>query len=290
MNIHDKLNLAENYIRNHLSEPLSLDLLSQVAGISKFHFHRIFLLSRGVNVAQYIQRMRFKKASYQLAFEPNIKVIDIAYEAGFENPESFSRAFKKMLSISPTNFRKSPNWEDWHAVMSFRQVPNVMKHENLEALNDEIEIVEFEAAQIAAFEHHGPSERLNSSIATFIEWRKQSVDSLKVPVRTFGLAYSDPFSVEPEDFRFDICRELSAPLQANDFGVIEKSIPKCRCAVLRHVGPHEEMRSKIFFIYESWLDQANETLADFPLFFHYINSFLEVAEVDLITDIYLPIH
>lgn len=289
MNTHDKLDLAENYIRNHLSEPLSLDLLSDVAGISKFHFHRLFLLSRGVSVAQYIQRMRFKKASYQLAFEPKTKVIAIAIDAGFENPESFSRAFKRLFSVSPSEFRMSPNWEDWHAVLNSRQVPNISQEENIEALDDQIKIINFKETRLAVLEHRGAPETQNTTIAAFTRWRKQYVTSSSVTSRTFGLAFNDPYSVAAEDYRFGIARELFTPLKTNDFGVVEKCIPQSQCAVLRHLGPHEDMRSKIFFMYERWLDRANRSLADFPLFFHFINSFPQVDEVDLITDIYLPV-
>jgi AraC family transcriptional regulator len=71
--------------------------------------------------------------------------------------------------------------------------------------------------------------------------------------------------------------------------VINKSIPGGRCVKLRHLGSHDNMDSKIHYLYGEWLPNSDEELRDFPCFFHYINLFPEVSEHELITDIYLPL-
>ncbi len=58
--------------------------------------------------------MRLKRASYRLAFNPLEKIIDIALDAGFQNPESFSRAFKQSFGLTPSQFRKQPAWINWY--------------------------------------------------------------------------------------------------------------------------------------------------------------------------------
>ena len=96
-----------DYIARHRGDDLSVERLSQVANFSKFHFHRQFSAYVGVSVARYVQLVRLKGASYQLVFTGR-KIIDIALEAGFENPESFSRAFKQTFGQTPSQFRASP--------------------------------------------------------------------------------------------------------------------------------------------------------------------------------------
>lgn len=83
-----------DYIDHHLAEPLDVEQVSRVANFSKFHFHRQFSLYAGISVFAYIRMMRLRRASYLLVFCRDERVIDIALDAGFENPESFSRAFK----------------------------------------------------------------------------------------------------------------------------------------------------------------------------------------------------
>ena len=111
----EKFNRVFDYIDRHLDEDLSLDRLSGLANFSKFHFHRQFSQYAGISVARYVQLMRLKRASYRLAFSQGTRIIDIALEAGFENPESFSRAFKSTFGQTPSHFRKSPAWKPWTA-------------------------------------------------------------------------------------------------------------------------------------------------------------------------------
>jgi len=49
------------------------------------------------------------------------------------------------------------------------------------------------------------------------------------------------------------------------------------------------MDDKIRMLYQQWLPEGGEELRDFPVFFHYLNLFPQVAEHQLITDIYLPL-
>lgn len=85
-----KLQLVCDYIQRHLDEDLDVDRLSQIAALSKFHFHRIFAIHVGLNVMKFIQLSRLKRASFQLAFEPDLKIIEIALQAGFDSPEAFT--------------------------------------------------------------------------------------------------------------------------------------------------------------------------------------------------------
>jgi AraC family transcriptional regulator len=125
------------------------------------------------------------------------RIIDIALDAGFENPESFSRALKNTFGQTPSAFRKNPAWQPWNEQYKF---PSRQRMQNMG-----VKIVDFEQTRIAAFPHRGAPELVNDSVPVFIEWRKQSGLSPVKSSRTFGIAYDNPDTTEPEKFRFDIC-------------------------------------------------------------------------------------
>lgn len=269
------------YIDRHLDEPLSVEGLSEIAHFSKFHFHRQFSDYCGISVMRYIQVVRLRRASHQLVFSPQERITDIALNAGFENPESFSRAFKSAFGQTPSDFRKQPQWQPWRERFQFP--------ERERTIPMEVKIISFEQTSVAALEHRGPPERVNDSALQFIEWRKHTGLSPVQSSRTFGVAYDDPETTAPDQFRFDICGEVAADVPPNPQGVINKVIPAGRCAVLRHFGSHDQLRGPIYHLYRDWLPASGEQLRDFPLFFHYVNLITDTPEHELVTDIYLPL-
>jgi len=270
-----------DYIESNLGEQLSTEYLSQVANFSKFHFHRQFAEYIGTSVGRYILLLRLRRASYQLAFDRQNKVINVALDAGFENPESFTRAFRNTFGQSPSEFRRQPNWESWHERYRFR-IPE--RNQTVQ-----VEIVDFKSTRIAVMEHRGPTERVNDSVGQFIAWRKESGLSPKACSRTFGIAYDNPDTTEPAEFRFDVCGEVTDEVPPNPQGVVTKNIPGGRCARVRHYGPHVRLGESIYPLYRDWLPESGEELRDFPLYFHYINLMPETPENELMTDIYLPL-
>ena len=277
----ERLNNICDFIYNNLDDDLSIEKLSKVANFSKYHFHRQFSVYMGISVFKFIQLLRLKRASYQLVFNQDIKVIDIALDSGFDNHESFSRAFKKNFQQTPSQFRKKPEWKPWH------EKYNLIKYKGNNIM--QIKIVDFEETKVAVLEHRGDPKLLNGSVQTFIEWRKESRLSPINSSNSYGIVYDDPSNTEADKFRFDICGSITSDVPANTYKIINKTIPSGRCAVLRHTGSHDLMDSKIYELYGKWLPESKEELGDAPMFFHYINLLPEVSESELLTDIYLPL-
>jgi len=234
-----------------------------------------------VSVSRYVQILRLKRASRRLVFEPGAKILDIAYEAGFETPESFSRAFKREYGRTPSQFRSAPAWKPWRET---RQFPSSERRRKMD-----VKIVDFAETRVAVLEHRGPPELLNDSVRKFIEWRKESKLSPKDRQRTLGVAYDNPDATEPQAFLFDICGEVNGAVPANPQGVVNKIIPGGRCAVARHLGSHDRIGECAYYLYREWLPRSGEELRDFPLFFHYLNLMPETPEHELATDVYLPL-
>jgi AraC family transcriptional regulator len=101
--------------------------------------------------------------------------------------------------------------------------------------------------------------------------------------------FGDPDNCAPEDFRFDICGSVKSDVPGNDYGVILKTIPGGRCAVVRHIGSTDAISETVRPLYAQWLPNSGEVLRDYPCFFHYIERMPQVAEHEQVTDIYLPL-
>ena len=277
-----RINRVCDYINQNLDAELTLAQLSDVAALSKYHFHRLFTVYTGVTIVRFIQLMRLKRASFRLAFELELRIIDIAYEAGFDSPEAFARAFKRTVGQSPSAFRTSPEWPVWHSTFQLNLPSGGVPKMN-------VDIIEFAEAPVALVEQQGPRRQLFEAVGKFIAWRKETGLSPVKTSKTFGIPYSDPNTTAPEAFRFDLCGSFSGEVPPNVYGVKAGVIPGGRCAVIRHQGSHDKIDQSIYYLYRSWLPESGAELRDYPCFFQYLNFIHEVDECDLLTDIYLPL-
>lgn len=276
-----RIDAVLGYIEANLGGDLSLDVLSRVAGFSKFHFHRQFAAFVGVPLARYVQFSRLGQAARLLVARRRRSVLDVALDVGFESPEAFARAFVRAYGVSPSAFRRQPNWAVWGA--SF--IPPHFSR----TIQMQIHIVDFPPVRAAALEHHGSPGMLNETIRQFVAWRQNSAASPVASTRTFGIPRSNPDTTPHQDWRFDICGEAQGAIAPNPYGVREISIPGGRCAVLRHAGSTDHINETIYPFYRDWLPQSGEQLAEHPLFFHYLSAYPETPMDQWQTDIYFPL-
>ncbi|ALA50845.1 AraC family transcriptional regulator [Shouchella clausii] len=93
------------YIESHLDNELLLDEIAAVACMSRFHFQRMFRMLTGYAVSEYIRNRRITVAAQELVHSKS-KVIDVAMKYGYESPESFTKAFRRIHGISPSDAKK----------------------------------------------------------------------------------------------------------------------------------------------------------------------------------------
>jgi len=101
--IYKRIIAAKIYIDDNFNEPIDLDLISQQAFLSRFHFHRIFRQVYNKTPHQYLTGKRIDKAKSLLA--DNKSVNEVCNEIGFESVGSFSVLFKKEIGFAPTYYR-----------------------------------------------------------------------------------------------------------------------------------------------------------------------------------------
>ena len=268
-------------------DDLTLEHLSQVASLSKFHFQRQFSAQFGISVAHYIQLSRLKRAAYHLAFRPQKSVLDVALDSGYQSPESFARTFKQLSSQSPSEFRKQPAWPAWQSALqpldTLRSML-IMPHINLA----DVTIINVPTTRIAVLAHHGEPVLLGDSIRRFIAWRKQH-GLPPASYATYNLLYNDPKTTPAADFRLDLAVATEVEIPANESGIYTSTIPAGRCAYLRHIGSEESLVTAFTALYRDWLPDSGEELRDFPLYLQRIAFFPDVAENEAMTDIFLPL-
>ncbi len=151
-----------------------------------------------------------------------------------------------------------------------------------------VEIVHFPETKIAVYEHLGSPLLINKSINKLIKWRKENKMPPSDIHRSYGVHYNDPNAVSPEDYRVDLCVSIEQEISDNTHGIVNKVIPALRCAKVRHIGSRDNM-TIARDLYKQWFPESGETLAQFPIFFHYVNVGPDIKEADMITDVYLPI-
>lgn len=93
-----------NYIRENYYEAFHLNDLAQRCGMNPTYFSRAFKEQAGMPLFQYLNHIRIKKAC-QILKRTNIPIIEIAYEIGYQNISFFNRCFKKIMQMSPREYR-----------------------------------------------------------------------------------------------------------------------------------------------------------------------------------------
>jgi AraC family transcriptional regulator len=100
-----RLGRVIDYIEAHLTDDVSLSDLALEAGLSKFHFSRLFKDAIGVTPHQYVLRRRIDQAARTLQ-RGNVSIAQVAHRFGFSDQSHFTRMFKRIKGVTPKQFLK----------------------------------------------------------------------------------------------------------------------------------------------------------------------------------------
>lgn len=106
MSYEDKINAVDRmqvYIKEHLREVITLNMLADIAGYSPWYAARIFKELVGISAFEYIRKLRLSSAALMLR-DDEVKVIDVAFDYLFDSHEGFTRAFSKSFGMTPKKY------------------------------------------------------------------------------------------------------------------------------------------------------------------------------------------
>ena len=93
------------WIEQRLDQPLTLDEIAARAALSPYHFSRLFTARMGRSVMAHVRGRRLVRGARRLCGDPDLKLVELAFDCGFESQEAFTRAFKRVFGVSPGRFR-----------------------------------------------------------------------------------------------------------------------------------------------------------------------------------------
>jgi AraC family transcriptional regulator len=100
-----KLRLVILWMSEHLAEPFSLAALADLAGMSEFHFNRLFRKATGMPPSQYQIKLRMETAR-RLLRETTASIVAVANDVGYSNPSHFAQLFRKETGLAPSDYRR----------------------------------------------------------------------------------------------------------------------------------------------------------------------------------------
>ncbi len=249
-----------DYIEKNLDADLPIEHVAMVACMSRFHFQRMFHMLTGVTVADYIRRRRLTLAAQELTHSKS-KVIEIAYKYGYETPESFSKAFRKLHGLSPSAARRYNQ-----SLKAFPRLSFQIQLKGDEEMN--YRIVEKEAFRVVGkgirtATIDGQNHR---DIPAFWDESNRNgfTEKLVNDCGSMGLlGVCMEFDKQQEELTYFICAERSNQAVPSDWE--EKEIPASTWAVFQAIGPVPHAIEKIWDrIFSEWFPSTGYEHVDAP--------------------------
>ncbi|NOZ52776.1 MAG: AraC family transcriptional regulator [Gammaproteobacteria bacterium] len=278
----NKINNVLVYIQGNIGRQLTLEKLASISHISPYHFHRIFKAEVGESLNSYVKRIRLEQGAFQLKYT-NKLIADIAVACGYQNGESFSKAFKQFFNCSPSSFKHN-------------KVSAIVKQSNAQAqiLAKQLPVIQPIDIRIL------PKEKV-IFVRKIGNYKKAAADAwvtllnyayknelMYFDAKQIGITYDSPSITCENNIRYDACLKIEKELQPEgDIGL--QYTHGGRYAVFVHQGPYENMCTTYEKIYSSWLPESNEALYNSPSFSLYVNNMNTVKEDELLTEIHIPL-
>lgn len=276
----EAINRAIVFIETNMTENISLEEIAEYAFLSKYHFHRIFKSIIGNTVKQYQTRLRLEKSALLLRNSAET-INQIAYQCGYNSPETFTRAFQNYFSLSPSLFRENSK-------IAIHQKQEIYQQLSFESLNlGAPKIVEVSDLHLAYIRHFGSYEKVAKSFQNLMFWATKNL-ILKLKPTTLGIIHDDPQLTEEIKLRFDACILLTKEIKPQgEIGY--KKVKGGKFAVFRYQGSYESFYTVYDYLYHICLFEYQWELRDEAALEWYIKSPPFYKPNSFVTDFYLPI-
>jgi AraC family transcriptional regulator len=278
----ESINKAIAYIESNWTTDIQLKDIAIQANLSQYHFHRVFKSLTGDTAKDFLIRLRLEKAALKLKHSQN-DIGQIAFDCGYQNHETFTRAFKNYFGLAPIEYRNSIA-----ELRTNKQNEFARENINLNALNVQGPIIRtIPDLHLAYIRHTGSYDKVGSSFQRLMLWAATHL-VLKLKPVTVGVVHDNPDLTEEQHIRFDACVLLSKEIKPRgEIGY--KKIDGGRFAVFTYKGAYEGFYPVYDYIYNVCLFDNKFDLADKPALEWYVKSPPFYKPENFVTDFYVPI-
>ena len=273
-----------DYIEARLEDNIALADVAKAAGISQWHFQRIFKALTNETLKSYIRSRRMARALDRLLTTDD-RIIDIAIAAGFESQQSFTRAFGTTFDITPSAYRQLGNKSLFLKKVQFDET--YLRHVSTN-VTSEPEIYHQPSTQFAGLptvffsvdsEKNNISEQLPPLWEAFVP-RMGEIDHSVDAALAYGLIYQTRDS--GEELRYLAGLEVSS-LNGLADDMTSVHIPDSTYARFVHRGRPDTLDLTVNYIYSTWLSQSGMRHTYGPDIEMYDDNFIPDSDDSLIT-------
>jgi AraC family transcriptional regulator len=232
------------HVATHLDESPNLAALAQLAGLSPFHFHRVFRGMLGETPLELLRRLRLERAAVALR-DSEEPVTRIAFTAGFETHEAFTRAFSAAFGTPPSAFRRDALRRTELAAasalhFSVGDAPTSFIPRDTGADTMRIELEELPTLRLGVVAHHGAYNQISTAFGKLGEIAGRAGLFAQPNALMLGVYHDDPDATPVGELRSDagVTMPVGMPLPA---GLEERRIAGGRFARYSHIGPYEQL-------------------------------------------------
>lgn len=257
--VEEKVNYIKNiqlgidYIESNLDFDIALSKVAKEAGLSQWHFQRIFKALTNETLKTYIRSRRFANSLDKL-LATKVKIIDIAISAGYESQESFTRAFKATFDMTPNEYRKLGDKNLFLKKIEFNS--EYLRHMN-KNISLEPEIVVKEPMRLIGLktnfygidsEKNNISEKLPPLWNAFLERITEIENTVQ------GVCYGVIRQIKDNTdlLEYYAAIEVDA-IKSVPKNLVNINIPASNYAKFTHSGEVKSIDNTVNYIYSSWL-------------------------------------
>jgi AraC family transcriptional regulator len=283
----ERLQRGLAFIEAHLLERPSLTAIAAHAGVSPWHFHRVFSAMTGETPASYVWKRQLAEICRRLV-ETRQPLVALALDCGFESQATFTRAFTRHVGLSPARYRRagmaSPAYRygplDVRALVERAQRRSSMEPRIVR--KPAFHVVGMEGRFTPATTSRIPElwdRFVSGPIATVAHRRGQHTLGVCIEV--------DPGTIEQEGFSYMAGVEVER-IDHVPPGLIAITIPESEYAVFTHSGHISRLPDTVKQVWGEWLPASPHTRVAAPDFEFYDERF-DPATGSGEVDIYVPI-
>lgn len=271
------------YIQANLEGDLSLETLGRKVGTSPFHLHRLFKAAIGETPKAYTSRLRLERSAFRLLMHEST-VLDIAFECGYQNHETFIRAFRRRFGKSPSGYRDwvQAQLSEW-STRSSDALTNAERTFEISSTK----VIPLRAVHVAFVRHVGPYESVPDSLYDELEtWAQRR--RLAGPPVWMGIGHDSPGVTPPAQLRFDAALVVPGPF-APEGRIAHQVLPGGDFAITTHAGPYETLPATYAEIFPRLMALSGYRVIGLPAIEIYHTAKVNAAYQLNHTDICLPV-